>query len=162
VYPIKDFQQTINEFLFCTLDPSTEKRVTDEIEKWDKFDKSVKTDLEQLKAGQKVLKRSIDAQNIELAGTRKRMSENTDELKTVNVKIAKIESQLPAEDNYQQRKLGKKNNALSTFEACARALVRVCVCVCVCACVLVCVCVRVCVCLCVKIFILSYFKCLNH
>ncbi|XP_060563023.1 uncharacterized protein LOC132722532 [Ruditapes philippinarum] len=105
VYPIKDFQQTINEFLFCTLDPSTEKRVTDEIEKWNKFDKSVKTDLEQLKTGQKVMKQSIDAQNIELAETRKRMSENTDELKTVNVKIAKIESQLPAEDNYQQRKL---------------------------------------------------------
>jgi aspartate ammonia-lyase len=117
VYPIKDFQQTITDFQFCTLDPSTEKRVTEEIEKWNKFDKSVETDLVHLKTDTKVLKQTFEAHTKELVENRKRISENSEELKTVNVKIAKIENQLPAEDNYQQRKQGKKNNALGIFEA---------------------------------------------
>ncbi|XP_060596609.1 uncharacterized protein LOC132750616 [Ruditapes philippinarum] len=115
VYPIKDFQQTITDFQFCTLDPSTEKRVTDEIEKWNKFDKSVETDLEQLKTGQKEMKQTIETLAIEQAETRKRTSDNKEELKTVNVKIAKIEQQLPEADNYQQRKIELQRDLITFY-----------------------------------------------
>ncbi|XP_060557461.1 uncharacterized protein LOC132717898 isoform X2 [Ruditapes philippinarum] len=56
MYPIKDFQQTITDFGSIPLDPKTEQRVTDEIEKWEKHDK----DLELLKADFEVLKETVE------------------------------------------------------------------------------------------------------
>ncbi|XP_060569389.1 uncharacterized protein LOC132727812 [Ruditapes philippinarum] len=113
VYPIKDFQQTITDFQFSPLDPNTEKRVTDEIDKWEKFDKSVEPDLELLKTDQKVMKLKIKAHNIELAETRKQYEEG---LEAVHNKIAEIEKQLPAPDNYQKRKLELQHGLITFYK----------------------------------------------
>jgi hypothetical protein len=64
-----------------------------------------------LKTGQKDLQQTIETLAIEQAETRKRTMDNEEELKTVNDKIAKT-----ADDNYQQRKIGKNYNASSIFE----------------------------------------------
>ncbi|XP_060589551.1 uncharacterized protein LOC132744788 [Ruditapes philippinarum] len=74
VYPIKDFHQTITDFEFSPLDPKTEQRVTDEIEKWESHDKAVEVDIELLKAGHK---------------------ETIEDLKTVKTEIEEIKERLP-------------------------------------------------------------------
>ncbi|XP_060567733.1 uncharacterized protein LOC132726433 [Ruditapes philippinarum] len=60
VYPIRDFKQTITDFEYSPLDPTTEQRVTEEIEKWGKHDKALVDDLELLKAGHTLLKEAIE------------------------------------------------------------------------------------------------------
>ncbi|XP_060589554.1 uncharacterized protein LOC132744790 [Ruditapes philippinarum] len=74
VYPIKDFHQTITDFEFSPLDPKTEQRVTDEIEKWESHDKAVEADIELLKAGHK---------------------DTIEDLKTVKTEIEEIKERLP-------------------------------------------------------------------
>jgi hypothetical protein len=74
VYPIKDFKQTITDFEYSPLDPQTEQRVTDEIEKWEKHDKAVEADIELLKAGHK---------------------KTNEDLNIVKTKIDEIEERLP-------------------------------------------------------------------
>jgi hypothetical protein len=124
VYPIKDVQQMITDIQFSTIDPNTEKRVTDEIEKWNEFDKSVETDLVKLKTGQKVMEQTMEAQTRELAETRKRTSENREGLETANAKIAKLENESTALHNYPQCLQGEKHGVFRVFEV--YASVRVC------------------------------------
>jgi hypothetical protein len=74
VYPIKDFYQTITDFECSPLDPKTEQRVTDEIEKWESHDKAVEAEIILLKAGHK---------------------ETIEDLKTVKTEIEEIKERLP-------------------------------------------------------------------
>ncbi|XP_060589553.1 uncharacterized protein LOC132744789 [Ruditapes philippinarum] len=102
VYPIKDFKQTITDFEYSPLDPKTEQRVTDEIEKWEKHDKAVEAVIEFLKAGH---------------------NKTTEDLNTVKTKIDEIEERLPAphkssnmQDERRQENRRKGNLFLRFFE----------------------------------------------
>ncbi|XP_060590119.1 uncharacterized protein LOC132745241, partial [Ruditapes philippinarum] len=98
VYPIKDFHQTITDFEYSPLDPQTEQRVTDEIEKWEKHDKAVEAEIELLKAGHK---------------------KTNEDLNTVKTKIDEIEERLPAQhtsSNMQDEKRQENRRKGNRFQ----------------------------------------------
>ncbi|XP_060563017.1 uncharacterized protein LOC132722527 [Ruditapes philippinarum] len=114
VYPIKDFKQTISDFEYSPLDPQTEQRVTDEIEKWEKHDKAIEADIELLKAGHKKTTEDLNTvqtkiDEIEKWETHEKSVEadiqllkaghknTTEDLNTVKTKIDEIEERLPAQ-----------------------------------------------------------------
>jgi seryl-tRNA synthetase len=96
VYPIKDFHQTITDFEYSPLDPKTEQRLTDEIEKWEKHDKAVEADIELLKAGHKTTTEDLNTVKSKIDAIEK--WEKHDEAVEADIKFLKADHKNTTKD----------------------------------------------------------------